>query len=72
VQSRTGPYPITPDRLAPGARLLDLLLNAACSPRRRLRFAPCLPADWAEFKVHYRYRETAYHITVSRTSAATL
>ncbi len=36
----------------------------------RLRFAPCLPADWAEFKVHYRYRETVYHITVSQTSAA--
>jgi len=32
----------------------------------RLRFAPCLPADWAEFKVHYRYRETIYHITVSQ------
>jgi cellobiose phosphorylase len=36
----------------------------------RLRFAPCLPADWAEFKVHYRFRETVYHITVSETSAA--
>ncbi|MEK7751286.1 MAG: glycosyl hydrolase family 65 protein, partial [Acidobacteriota bacterium] len=36
----------------------------------RLRFAPCLPADWAEFKVDYRYRETVYHITVSQTSAA--
>ncbi|MEN6607026.1 MAG: cyclic beta 1-2 glucan synthetase, partial [Bryobacteraceae bacterium] len=34
----------------------------------RLRFAPCLPADWAEFKVHYRYRETIYHITVSQMS----
>jgi cyclic beta-1,2-glucan synthetase len=36
----------------------------------RLRFAPCLPADWAEFKVHYRFRETVYHITVSQTGAA--
>jgi cyclic beta-1,2-glucan synthetase len=34
----------------------------------RLRFAPCLPADWKEFKVHYRYRETVYHITVSQTA----
>jgi cellobiose phosphorylase len=33
----------------------------------RLRFAPCLPADWKEFKVHYRYRETVYHVTVSQT-----
>jgi cellobiose phosphorylase len=30
----------------------------------RLHFAPCLPADWQEFKVHYRYRETVYHIVV--------
>ncbi len=30
----------------------------------KLRFAPCLPVDWDSFKVHYRYRETVYHITV--------
>jgi cyclic beta-1,2-glucan synthetase len=30
----------------------------------RLRFTPCLPADWKSFKLHYRYRETFYHITV--------
>jgi cellobiose phosphorylase len=30
----------------------------------KLRFAPCLPADWKTFTVHYRYRETIYHITV--------
>jgi cellobiose phosphorylase len=29
----------------------------------RLRFAPCLPAEWQTFKIHYRYRETLYHIT---------
>ncbi len=29
-----------------------------------LRFAPCLPEDWTAFKVHYRYRETVYHIAV--------
>jgi len=28
----------------------------------QLRFAPCLPADWQTFKIHYRYRETFYHI----------
>ncbi len=32
----------------------------------KLRFAPCLPADWNEFKVHYRYRETVYHIAVAQ------
>jgi cellobiose phosphorylase len=30
----------------------------------KLRFAPCLPSDWKEFKMHYRYRETVYHIAV--------
>jgi hypothetical protein len=36
----------------------------------KLRFAPCLPVDWQEFKVHYRYRETVYHIRVLQTAAA--
>jgi cellobiose phosphorylase len=30
----------------------------------KLRFAPCLPADWKGFKVYYRYRETVYEIDV--------
>jgi cellobiose phosphorylase len=30
----------------------------------KLRFAPCLPSDWKAFKMHYRYRETVYHISV--------
>ena len=33
----------------------------------RLSFAPLLPADWEGFTVHYRYRETVYHIAVLRT-----
>jgi cellobiose phosphorylase len=32
-----------------------------------LCFSPCLPGDWESFKVHYRYRETIYHITVMQT-----
>ncbi len=32
----------------------------------KLRIAPCLPDEWTEFKVHYRYRETVHHITVRR------
>ncbi|WP_295578444.1 glycoside hydrolase family 94 protein [uncultured Lamprocystis sp.] len=31
-----------------------------------LRLEPCLPPDWTGFKLHYRYRETLYHITVSQ------
>ena len=42
--------------------LLGLKLEAG-----KLRFAPCLPADWDTFKLHYRYRETVYHIDVRQT-----
>jgi len=34
----------------------------------RLRFAPCLPPDWTTFKIHYRFRETFYHITFHNSS----
>ena len=30
----------------------------------RLRISPVLPPDWKSFTVHYRYRDTPYHITV--------
>jgi cellobiose phosphorylase len=30
----------------------------------KLHFAPCLSPDWSSYKIHYRYRETFYHITV--------
>lgn len=30
----------------------------------KLGFAPCLPKDWNEIKIHYRFRETVYHITI--------
>jgi len=31
-----------------------------------LRITPCIPARWGGYKIHYRYRETVYHITVKR------
>ncbi|MFZ7125632.1 MAG: GH36-type glycosyl hydrolase domain-containing protein [Desulfobacterales bacterium] len=39
--------------------LLGLILEVD-----KLRFEPCLPADWEGFRMHYRYRETLYHIEV--------
>jgi cellobiose phosphorylase len=33
----------------------------------KLRFTPCLPSDWPGFTMHYRYRETVYHIAVQRS-----
>jgi cyclic beta-1,2-glucan synthetase len=35
----------------------------------RLRFAPCLPGDWSGFKLHYRFRETLYHIQFRNVGA---
>ncbi|MDD3103142.1 MAG: hypothetical protein PHY24_02890, partial [Candidatus Cloacimonetes bacterium] len=32
----------------------------------KLYIEPCLPEDWTEFKLHYRYRGTVYHLTVSQ------
>jgi cellobiose phosphorylase len=49
--------------------LLGLRLTA--DPQlSRLHFEPCLPADWQGFQLHYRYRQTVYHITVRQTSGA--
>lgn len=31
----------------------------------KLRIAPCLPAHWQSYKVHYRYRDTVYHIIIN-------
>jgi cyclic beta-1,2-glucan synthetase len=28
----------------------------------KLSFTPVLPEDWKEYRIHYRYRETRYHI----------
>ncbi|HSV97546.1 MAG TPA: glucoamylase family protein [Spirochaetota bacterium] len=36
----------------------------------RLTLWPCIPADWDSFKIHYRYRETIYHITILQTRGA--
>ena len=35
-----------------------------------LRIAPCVPADWDSYTIHYRYRETVYHITIRRIGAS--
>ncbi|HYP68760.1 MAG TPA: glycosyl hydrolase family 65 protein, partial [Thiobacillaceae bacterium] len=35
----------------------------------KLHVAPCLPTHWQAFKIHYRYRETVYHIAITQVSA---
>ncbi|MBF0232576.1 MAG: cyclic beta 1-2 glucan synthetase, partial [Desulfamplus sp.] len=34
----------------------------------KLYFNPCIPTDWDGFTVHYRFRETNYHIKVMQQS----
>ncbi len=38
----------------------------------KLHVAPCLPGHWPGFTVHYRYRETVYHIAVVQGGAVGL
>jgi cellobiose phosphorylase len=32
----------------------------------KLYFEPCIPSDWISFKIHYRFRETIYRITLTQ------
>jgi len=34
-----------------------------------LRLTPRLPKSWTTYKIHYRYRQTVYHITITRLEA---
>ena len=35
----------------------------------RLRLTPRFPEAWTTYKVHYRHRQTVYHITITRLAA---
>jgi cellobiose phosphorylase len=35
----------------------------------QLRLSPRVPKEWRSFKIHYRYRETFYHITIHNGGA---
>jgi cellobiose phosphorylase len=35
----------------------------------RLRIAPHFPNAWTTYKIHYRYRQTVYHVTITRLAA---
>ncbi len=34
----------------------------------RLSITPCLPSEWTDVKIHYRYRGTFYHVTIHRAA----
>ncbi len=52
-------------------RLLVEVLLGANLEGDRLRLEPRLPQAWPSFKIHYRYRQTVYHITIARRPAGT-
>jgi cellobiose phosphorylase len=50
-------------------RLLIETLLGAHLEGDHLRLAPCLPRTWTTYKLHYRFRQTVYHITITRAAA---
>ena len=50
-------------------RLLIEVLLGVNLEGDQLRLAPRMPAAWTTYKVHYRYRQTLYHITLTRIAA---
>jgi cellobiose phosphorylase len=48
--------------------LLETLLGVKLEGDQ-LRLTPCLPRSWTTYKIHYRYRQTVYHITITRLAA---
>ena len=49
--------------------ILESLLGLRIETNK-LHFAPCLPPDWKQFKLRYRYRETFYVIAVRQIEIA--
>jgi cellobiose phosphorylase len=50
-------------------RLLIETLLGAHLEGAQLRLTPRLPKHWTTYKIHYRYRQTVYHITITRLAA---
>ena len=45
--------------------LIETLLGVSLEGDQ-LRLTPRLPKSWTTYKIHYRYRQTVYHITITR------
>ncbi|PYK80820.1 MAG: hypothetical protein DME38_01960, partial [Verrucomicrobia bacterium] len=50
-------------------RLLTETLLGVHLEGNRLRIIPRFPAGWNSYKIHYRHRQTVYHITINRLPA---
>ena len=53
-------------------RLLTETLLGVHLEGHHLRIAPRFPVTWTSYKVHYRYRQTVYHITITRATEDSL
>jgi cellobiose phosphorylase len=45
--------------------LVEKLLGLSVEGGDTLGFAPLVPPEWKEFKIHYRFRGTTYHVTAT-------
>jgi cellobiose phosphorylase len=59
----------TRDRLHGCTALIVESLLGLRLEKDKLALNPCLPADWDGFTMHYRFRETIYHINVRQKQA---
>ena len=50
-------------------RLLTETLLGRPSRRQSPPLIPRFPPSWTNYKIHYRYRQTVYHITITRLAA---
>lgn len=48
--------------------MTETLLGVQLEHGNQLRLTPRLPRDWAGYKLHYRFRETVYHIEIRRAA----
>lgn len=52
-------------------RLIVESLLGLSIQKGRIRFSPCLPPEWKEMKIHYRYGETLYHMVLRQYESET-
>jgi cyclic beta-1,2-glucan synthetase len=50
-------------------RLLTETLLGVNIEGDQLRLTPRLPKAWSSYKIHYRYRQTVYHITITQVAS---
>ncbi|MEO6874105.1 MAG: glucoamylase family protein, partial [Opitutaceae bacterium] len=50
-------------------RLLVETLLGVNREGNRLRLEPRMPKAWTSYKIHYRFRQTVYHVTITRMMA---